>query len=162
MKADSISVFDAEYAIFAVLLRMHPEGVSNDTFKAMMPPLLDDGREVFYDPPRSFPHHPAMNWRIVLLREEFIVMERGYGPSGRLNMNFYFLTLSGLQMCRHQFEVRFHPRRNRAIPLPSVILPWGRDVSTLIDIYENSPDDSAVIDFFLFMCSLVIFDQCAL
>ena len=61
MKADSISVFDAEYATFAVLLRMHPEGVSNDTFKAMMPPLLDDGREVFYDPPRSFPHHPAMN-----------------------------------------------------------------------------------------------------
>ena len=108
MKADSISVFDAEYAIFAVLLRMHPEGVSNDTFKAMMPPLLDDGREVFYDPRRSFPHHPAMSSRIVLLREEFIVMERGYGPSGRLKMNFFYLTLSGLQVCRHLFEVRRH------------------------------------------------------
>ena len=146
MKADSISVNDAEYALFGVLLKKHPEGVCNDLFKSMMPPLLDVGREVFFDPRRPFPHNPAMNSRIVLLREEFIVMERGYGPSGRLNMNFYYLTLSGLQVCRHLFEVRFHPSRNRAIRLPFVISPCGRDVSTLIDIYENSPDDSAVID----------------
>ena len=69
-----------------------------------------------------------------------------YGPTGRLNMNFYYQILSGLQVCRHLFEVRFHPSRNRAIPLPSIISPCGRDVTTLVDIYENLPDNSAVID----------------
>ena len=50
-------------------------------------------------------------------------------------MNYHFLSLSGLQVCRHLFEVRFHPSRNRVHRLPLVTSPCGRDVSTLIDIF---------------------------
>ena len=50
-------------------------------------------------------------------------------------MNCYFPSLSGLQVCRHLFEVRFNPSRNRVHRLPRVTSPCGRDVSAFIDVF---------------------------
>ena len=57
--ADSVGIFDGNYAVLAVTLRMHPMGACNEDFKTMMPLYLDAGREVFFDPRRDV-HDPAI------------------------------------------------------------------------------------------------------